>query len=233
MQQQFQQNDEKRYDAKKLQQVVELATRLQHEHHETLTAAQVEQMGQDLGLSPEFIRKALVLVEEEEARTVSAPPVRQQVYAAPPVPTQMHHTGRLSKQAIKRALLPGIIYGVPACLLAFLVTPLQRLYPNAVPMFLISSLIVLPPLLALVTGGLQRSRRAGVLGGVAVALAAWLGFVVSSLRSRYIPTNNFDICLMALLIGLPAGAALGGIGALLRRWWDSRPASEEENRHRV
>jgi hypothetical protein len=233
MQQQFQQTEEKRYDAKKLQQVVELATRLQHEHHETLTAAQVEQMGQDLGLSPEFIRKALVLVEEEETRAVSVPLESPHVYTTAPVPTQGHHTGRLSQRAIKQALVPGIVYGVPVCLLAFLVPPFQHLYPNAVPLFLITSLIVLPTLLALVTGGLQRSRRAGILGGVAVALAAWLGIVLSSVRTPYPPTNNFEICLTALLVALPAGAALGGIGALLRRWWDSRPVSEEENRHRI
>jgi hypothetical protein len=35
------------------------------------------------------------------------------------------------------------------------------------------------------------------------------------------------------LLYLPAGAFLGGVGALLRRWWESRPVSEDEIRQRI
>ncbi len=233
MQQQFQQPKEKRYDAKKLQHVVELATRLQHEHQETLTATQVEQMGEDLGLSPEFIRKALVLVEEESVLRQVLPPVVQQVYTMPPAAITTTKLAPLSQRTLKQAVLPAALYVLPTVVLTFMVAPLQRVYPNAIPAFLIGLLIFLPLGLALFAGGRQRSRRAGALGGAAVTLAAWLGLVVMSLRSPYVPTNNFDINMQILLACLPAGALLGGVGALLRRWWDSRPVSEEEGRRSV
>ena len=220
MQQQFQSPEEKRYDAKKLQQVVELATRLQHEHHETLTAAQVEQMGQDLGLSPEFVRKALVLVEEEEVQK-HVPAQRANVTAQ--ATSQESSLEVLSRRTLKKALLPALIYAPFALLFVPLVAVLSVSDQTAMtPILLIVTLIALPPIMALSSGGQVRHRRAGVLGGAVIGLLAWVGFMIASYRNS--PPDFLTTMLLALMCYLFGGILLGGISSVIRRWWEDRPA---------
>ena len=59
-----------RYDAAMQQRVIALAVRLQHEHRETLTAAQIEAAAEEVGLEPEFVRQAIreLSTEPESAR---------------------------------------------------------------------------------------------------------------------------------------------------------------------
>ena len=45
-----------------------LATRLQHDHHERLTASQMESIGVEVGLEPEFVHQAIAQLEAEHAR---------------------------------------------------------------------------------------------------------------------------------------------------------------------
>ena len=65
---------ERRYDPETLQKVAALATRLQHEHqeqtaiHEHLTAGQMEAIGLEVGLRPEFVQQALAQLEEDRIR---------------------------------------------------------------------------------------------------------------------------------------------------------------------
>ncbi len=65
---------ERRYDPETLQKVAVLATRLQHEHqeqptiHEHLTAGQMEAIGLEVGLRPEFVQQALAQLEEDRIR---------------------------------------------------------------------------------------------------------------------------------------------------------------------
>ncbi len=65
---------ERRYDPETLQKVAILATRLQQEHHEQpaspaqLTASDMEAIGLEMGLHPEFVQQALAQLEEEHAR---------------------------------------------------------------------------------------------------------------------------------------------------------------------
>ena len=65
---------ERRYDPETLQKVAVLATRLQHEHHEQpaihehLTAGQMEEIGLEVGLRPEFVQQALAQLEEDRIR---------------------------------------------------------------------------------------------------------------------------------------------------------------------
>ena len=65
---------ERRYDPETLQKVAVLATRLQHEHHEQpmlpdkLTANEMEEIGLEVGLRPEFVQQALAQLEEDRVR---------------------------------------------------------------------------------------------------------------------------------------------------------------------
>lgn len=72
---------EERYDAETLRKVVSLAERLQAQQRETLSAADIEQAGAEVGLQPEFIRRALAQVREQQAaeaaRTAAPQAARQ------------------------------------------------------------------------------------------------------------------------------------------------------------
>ena len=85
-QQQFE--SEKRYDEETVQKILAAAGRLQQEHRETLSAEQVEAIGQEVGLDPVFIRKVLAQMETQEETVVAAPVVQEaaaQQQAGPPV----------------------------------------------------------------------------------------------------------------------------------------------------
>ncbi|WP_395093568.1 hypothetical protein [Armatimonas sp.] len=227
MQQQFQQPEEKRYDAKKLQQVVELATRLQHQHYETLTAAQVEQMGEDLGLSPEFIRKALVLVEEEETQQYLAPTshveplARVQTEASPK---------RLSRKTIRKVLLPALAITPLVWVVGpILAVAMQSDFKPGLELIIMGIMVAVPAVAALVSGASSRSRRAGLLGGAAVGLISWVGFLLT-----VVPSGNYlSSMLIGLMFYLGGASALASLAVALRRWWKDRPASEDEGPRRV
>src|SRR2546421_12365364 len=65
---------ETRYDPQTMQEVLERAWRLQTRHGETFSAADVERVGQELGVDPRFVREAL-------AQTGAAPGKRQWTWA--------------------------------------------------------------------------------------------------------------------------------------------------------
>src|SRR5438270_87769 len=50
------------------------AGRLQNQHQETLSATQIESVGQEVGLEPTFIRKALAQLTPAQSRTISRMP---------------------------------------------------------------------------------------------------------------------------------------------------------------
>lgn len=72
-----------RYDEQTLRQAIQLADRLQKEHKERYSAEDIEKIAAEIGVQPEFVRKALGEIEdkhEAEAATKPAPPpVTQQV----------------------------------------------------------------------------------------------------------------------------------------------------------
>ncbi|MCC6442206.1 MAG: adenylate/guanylate cyclase domain-containing protein [Armatimonadetes bacterium] len=51
--------EEPRYDPRMMQKVLALAGRLQREHEETMSAAEIESIGAEVGVDPAFIRRAL------------------------------------------------------------------------------------------------------------------------------------------------------------------------------
>jgi class 3 adenylate cyclase len=63
---------ERRYDPAVLKKVVNLATRLQNRHEETLTESQIEAIGREIGLDPAFVRQALAQLEKKDASKLDA-----------------------------------------------------------------------------------------------------------------------------------------------------------------
>jgi hypothetical protein len=57
---------EPRYTSETLEKVVDLASRLQGEHQETLTAQDIEAIGEEVGLDPAFIRQALAQLDRPQ-----------------------------------------------------------------------------------------------------------------------------------------------------------------------
>jgi hypothetical protein len=64
-----------RLDRATLRKVTALAARLQSQHRETVTVAEVERIGAEVGLEPAFIRQAVALVAAESAAGAAEAPV--------------------------------------------------------------------------------------------------------------------------------------------------------------
>lgn len=84
-----------RYDEQTLRQTIRLADRLQAEQKERYSADDIEKIAAEIGVQPEFVRKAL---NEIEDRHNTSPPVAKQ--SAPPVAQQV---GQALQQATKTA----------------------------------------------------------------------------------------------------------------------------------
>jgi class 3 adenylate cyclase len=57
---------EVRLDAQTAQKAILLAGKLQHQHSDTMTQSQVETIAEEVGVDPAFVRKALVMMEQEQ-----------------------------------------------------------------------------------------------------------------------------------------------------------------------
>ncbi len=95
---------QQRYDAAMQQKVIALALRLQQEHRETLTAAQIEEAAEEVGLEPEFVRRAIAEISAEPTAQKAAK-ARKPAARQPPVPTQSELAPSLAW-----TLLGGFIY---------------------------------------------------------------------------------------------------------------------------
>lgn len=78
---------ERRYKPETLRKVVELASRLQAEHRETLTPQEIEAIGVEVGLDPVFVRQAITQFTQRKAavqirKPVIAPEMRKPLAAA-------------------------------------------------------------------------------------------------------------------------------------------------------
>jgi len=65
---------EHRYDTATQEQIIALAARLQEEHTETLSAGELERIGEEVGIQPAFVQEAIRrLAEETAAKNEPAP----------------------------------------------------------------------------------------------------------------------------------------------------------------
>lgn len=203
---------ERRYEPAELEKIIELATRLQLQHHETMNARQVEQLGEELGISPEHIRQALTLIDSP---TVTAKP--------PVVATPIEQSRQLTKRTMLRACKPGFFAGLVA-LVIFPILTFYQLYNSAGLLFfsLLGLLLIVSPVIASVRAGWKlRSVRAGALGGAVAGVMAWIAFAIGLATD----TGPHGDTIFALFVSITAIVVCSGIGAsaaALRQWWDRR-----------
>lgn len=215
-------SSERRYDPAELERIVGLATRLQQQHQETLDSAQVEQLGTELGISPEHVRRALALLDETQQ-------------TAPPKPVVVSETpvrGALSKETIRRAVVPSLLSALPALLMVpwMVYYHFYRAHPVLFPVLTALVLVLVPMVRAAFAGWNGVRLRAGALGGAVAGLSAWfVGVIAAFLESRSaIVPGEFLMVMLFLFTGVMA--SLGLLSALARQWWERRPATEEEAR---
>jgi hypothetical protein len=172
-----------RYDAETLREVTALAQQLQESERETLSAEQIEGIGEEVGLGREFVRRALrqLAVQHSDAAL------------------------RREREREFRGLLAGWGLSGLWALLAWLFVPAV---PAAAPFFTLVGVSLAPVVIGFLTGKgkaaagasavlalalavvLNRvSGWAGVLAylGVGTPLAAWLGWQGAKLRQHYFP----------------------------------------------
>lgn len=73
---------QRRYNAGLLKRVLREASRLQNEHHGTLSGAEIETIGREVGLEPEFVRQAVERLESEGERAKPEAPDLMDYYAS-------------------------------------------------------------------------------------------------------------------------------------------------------
>jgi hypothetical protein len=222
-QQQFRENESanntgSHYDSETVREVLIRAVEIekQTEVEAPLTAAQVEALGTEIGLTPEAVRRAL-----GELR----PETRASAVRVDTLPT-------VSQMA--SALLPGLIYGallttlvsvltlitpslprpswLGGILLTLITAPLPR--PPWFGVILFLCVLVVPSLLSLWMGWRRGNRPLASATGLFLTFFAGVTPLIWIGRGYGMP-EIFLICL-----SMAAGMLLGGIGAMARERWE-------------
>jgi hypothetical protein len=180
--------DETRYDPETLRKVIALAGKLQERHQETLTAAQIESVGGEVGLDAQFIRQALTQLSARKSISGSS----------------THSKAEFN--SLICALAFPLVYGPVAYLM--------RHSPDAMTIFS----QILPAPLAGILGFITGKKKVGFLAGIALALSltpifaesipgffrdgpyciilpllgGWLGSLGATIRETYSPLPSAD-----------------------------------------
>lgn len=115
---------DRRYNHETLSRVTALAQRLQSRHQESLTAREVEEIGAEVGLAPDFIRQALGQVTSTSLATAEKPAI---------VPTP--RTGSVRRWTAYRKAWLGSAWSLPFVMM-FATTDLHNTGPSGVTMAL-------------------------------------------------------------------------------------------------
>lgn len=208
-------NPERRFDSQDAQRILELASRLQQRHVESVSAKQIEQIAAEVGIAPEFVRRALTMLEA----TPTAPePVEARldrlddVLALPATAP----TATITQEVLRQALAPSALLGFFDGALAM---ALSRGGEGSGPGHL---LLMALPALALIQGWRAKEGRLGALSGATLGGMALLGLLMGSLVIHP-PGPRVDDLVPLLLAALGGGATLGGLGGTLRRWYERLP----------
>ncbi len=201
-QQQFSE-EETRLDAEAVRRVIDRAAQLQQAHLETVSADQLEALASEVGISPEFVRKALTEPVSTETKlvTVRRKVVRKKSPIAP-----------LTARDIRVALTPGAVYALFAF---FVMLGFNRSnnHSGAEIVFL----LLQPAILTLFYAQKQPHRRMGALIGV--------GLGVLPILAGTLP-NNYSMPPGVSFFYGPVLAALGFGATAARKWWDEHRAEE-------
>ena len=198
--------DAPRYDAATVQHIIVLAQQMQTRHRETMTPEQVEALGHEVGVEPEFVRRALAQVEAR---------------AEPGSQAAGKHTKRvteiscrpLSRRQRALAVVPATLFLLLALLLFGQTSTVGNLG--------ILLYVVLPAVLTLCAAVKGNSKRIGMLSGSLFGLASAIAFITEFLRAYgnssegYSLNNVVDSFFPMVLIFFASGLAIGGMGAAL------------------
>ncbi len=201
-----------RYDAATSARALALAEELQIRDRQTLTASEIESLGDDFGVKPEFVRRALAQIEAEPQLEETAGSSTQRV---------------LPRQDWKSAAIPAAVYALLAPLVLLIHPVLEGGWSFVLPVYV-------PALVALGIGYKKRSKRLGAWGG---GLIAFAGFVYGMLNEWFVYAAKkpslllFSPYMLLLATVYVVFGVLPGIGgAFLRDWMGETDGSKKRFR---
>ena len=195
-----------RYDGETVQKIIALAQEMQTHHRATLTASDIEDLGREVGVEPDFVRRALAAIEKQKRQPVliNTNTRRREISR------RTLSVSRLTRKQRATALAPAALYTV----LMPLLMGTHYLSTDA-GIFLY---FLLPVALAFGAGFIAKSKRAGMLSGSLLGISAFIGIMINNMfhHGEFAPT--FAEILPPMAMFLFAGIALGTSGASIRQF---------------
>ena len=205
-QQQFS-SPEPRLDADAVRRVIDRAAALQQAHLETVSPDQIEALASEVGINPEFVRRALSEAENEPITETRTKVVRRKIVR------KKAPLAALSARQVRTALTPGAVYAVFAGLA---ITGFNSFGDRNVAEIIL--LMIQPAILVVYFGAKQPHRRMGALVGMGMGM---LPILASAMTGGI---RNMPVA-VGLIYG-PMLAALGFSAAAARKWLDERQSDE-------
>jgi len=201
---------EQRYDHDAVQKVVDLASRLQSQHAETLTAQQVETIGEEVGVDPVFIRRALALMEEEQSTEVVRTAQPAQLHA--PLTGSSNLTPLSSRGKWIATAMP-FAYGA----LSYVGFSSHDSNRSEIEWALC---FVMAPTLAVILGAGLKNPRLGTLSGGLIAVSMWVAAILA--HGGAVPSAQELPLIVTFLV---SGMTIGGVSASVSKRWAQIKAS--------
>lgn len=187
---------------------------------EMLSPSQIEALGEEIGLSPDAIRRALGEIGRESTNGVTASPrihPRSAVTATP-----------LTQEQVKKAALTTLYYSLLCSPVVLLLSHLM--YSNTITRALGATLaiimaVVIPILLAWRSGYLI--RRAGI-GAIFGGLTTFFVFLMAVIGESIVgPRFGMGFQPVLYFLITLSGMIAGATGAVVRNWWESLPKNSD------
>lgn len=201
-------HDGPRYDAAAVKEILARAEAMQARHRATLTPDAIIALGQEIGVEPEFVKRALAQTEAQASALRTHASARQQTRRK-----QVVLSGRaLTRRQWGAALVPAALY-----LMLFPFT----LFSSTLNMNLSSDVfvwlfIVFPAFLALCAGRAGKSIRVGIIGGGLLGVAVTFSLLVVQ-AFHHLPMPSLGEVLPVLALFAGSGMVFGATSAGLYR----------------
>ena len=201
-----------RYDAQTVQTVIALAQEMQAQHRESLTPDEIEGLGHEVGVAPEFVRRALKHVEAQKMQPV---PVGSTAHTRRKTEVSRRSLSRLTRRQKAQAVVPAALY-----FLIMLCT--FGLVSRNDSQMQINLYAILPAFLAFGVGAKVKSLRVSVLSGTLFGVAGISGALASSAyQGETLPTLGLFALLLGLWVGV--GVLLSVVATGTRRFLFEEP----------
>ncbi len=224
-------SDAPRYDAAAVKQIIALAEQMQTHHRQTLTPDEIEALGHEVGVEPQFIRRALAQIHAPTPAPIlqQKSPQSRQKFAAMRVEA---FAFRLTRKQGRLLIVPLALY------LMALPYTLGRIDLGDRQSILTPVLLYLlvPSVLALYLGGKGKSYRFGALVGALMGLLCVASLLLSTASINHY-TPSLDEITRLSSIWISGGAALGlsgvAAGKVIRAIRSTRPRTKRRLRMRL